>query len=465
MAEGKTPRYGAYDPEADLLDEYGTLPLVPTFVDPTLMGISGRNPGFSIAAENPGTPVILPMDVGTNPHRELKGVRYERDYGDYSPTFEFNNPMSPNVPGGMTFSEGARSNPALMGAMLGGLTSAPTIPATLQRQRESAAMVGQAGKAHSRAQDQMLQAQLELENVRKGRTAGGSLGFSSRKPGNPSDEFYTSPTYISGKEARYPGNLPLGFGLRTPPDERFFRRDFGGRTRMSPTPYVPRSTREPGDYRFEEIVTRETPMMVPKPGREYTPNPYQSEASFRFGNGVGVPFPGDRTRSVPGYGKQYMQEGAIRGGYDDDLFEAYKAAEELGRLQRDRAAIQFSDALKNQRSITNTVVPGPVLSSMAGATVGEAYGETFGEGDTRYMDPTGEERMELRKRMPASAGREIRKVLQAREASMMPMMPPVEQTSMQPAMPVEQQVRMYQDLGQQLPAVGPLFAFDPYEGR
>lgn len=91
----------------------------------------------------------------------------------------------------------------------------------------------------------------------------------------------------------------------------------------------------------------------------------------------------------------------------------------------------------------------------------------------------------MQTKMPASAGREIRKVLEAREASMMPMIPPPEETSMMPiplrlttktmspeayqqaidAGRAAEQIRMYQELGEQLPAVGPLFAFDPYEGR
>jgi len=461
MADGRTPRYGAYDPEADLIDAYGTLPIVPTFVDPTLFGQEQRNPGFSMAAENPGVPVIMPTSVPTNPHREFKGVRFNdapMRMGQFNPMSqaERRNPMAPNIPEGTSFTDERGMDPALVGAMLGGLAKSPSIPNRISQQRQAAESVrraqaaSDAGQQQFRAtQDRFQAAQKQLQNVREGKMAEGHLGMRGG-PIDPSDAFYTPPKYISGGQAQFKGRLPLGFRLRKPPvDKNAMHEMRMGRARLSPRPYAPRST--DGDYRFEEIVTRETPVMVPKPGREYTPNPYQSEASFRYDK-LPVPLDG-RTRASRGYGKQYMQEGAVRGGYDDDLFEVYKSAEEMASFQRQRAAAQqrllgarVTDAMKNQQLVGDSIMPGPVLASLGGAVLGETYDETFGEGDTRYMDPSGEQRMAARQagaKMPASAGRAIRQVLEERE---------------------QQGPGLYQNLGQELPAVGPLFAFDPYQG-
>ena len=80
-------------------------------------------------------------------------------------------------------------------------------------------------------------------------------------------------------------------------------------------------------------------------------------------------------------------------------------------------------------------------------------------------------------KMPASAGRAIRKVLQDREQlSLEPQrnmdFPPEYQPRyMDGVVGLPEQSRgietspgLYQNLGQELPAVGPLFAFDPYQG-
>ena len=520
MADGRTPRYGDYDPEADLLDAYGTLPIVATFVDPTPFGQESVNPGFSMAAENPGVPVIMPTSVKTNPNRFLKGNRFRRGdltLDNYNPmgSAEYRNPMAPNIPEGVSFADEKGLDPALVGAMLGGLAKSPSIPARVSQQRQAAEAVRRAQAASSvgqqqfqTAQEGLEAAQRQLQNVREGKMAGGQLGHSAHSgPSHfrsvrnreyvpdpsgftdPSDAFYTPARYISGGEEQFKGRLPLGFDLRKPPvDKNAIHELRMGRARLSPRTYTPRST--DGDYRFEEIVTRETPVMVPKPGRDYTPNPYQSEVDFRFGQTkpTRAPVPlGDRPRSSRGYGKQYVQEGAIRGGYDDDVFEAYKAAEELGLAQRQRAAAQrdllnarVADALKNQQLVGDSIMPGPILATIGGAIAGEVYDETFGEGDTRYMDPSGEQRMAARAqhaKMPASAGRAIRKVLQDRERlSLEPQrnmdFPPEYQPRyMDGVVGLPEQSRgietspgLYQELGQELPAVGPLFAFDPYQG-
>lgn len=505
MAEGNTPRFGAYDPEADLIDAYGELPIVPTFVDPTAFGLSGRNPGFAIAADNPGVPVILPTTVPTNPHRYLKGVRYDGGgYGDFVPTFENRNPMAPNVPEGVSFSDEKGMDPALIGAMLGGMGKAPSIPSRMSQQRQAADAVRGARAASAEGERRLRATQIEardaqrqLQNVREGRMAEGQMGMGRDARGviDPSDAFYTNPAFPGGGEAVYTRRrgLPLGFGLREPlkqkPLESIHELRMG-RAKLSPRPYLPRSTKD-GDYRFEEIVTRETPVMVPQPGREYTPNPYQSEVDFRFGQTkpTRAPVPlGDRSRSSRGYGKQYVQEGAVRGGYDDDVFEAYKAAEELALSQNQRAAARsklldtrVSDAIKDQQLVGDTILAGPLMASLAGAAAGEAYDETFGEGDTRYMDPSGEQRMAARQagaKMPASASRQIKKVLEDRElylgSQASPLASEFRKIDDVPIAPldasqylvrdVNQTPRMYRELGQELPAVGPLFAFDPYQG-
>lgn len=459
MADGRTPRYGAYDPEADLIDAYGTLPIVPTFVDPTLFGQEQRNPGFSMAAENPGVPVIMPTSVPTNPHREFKGVRFNdapMRMGQFNPMSqaERRNPMAPNIPEGTSFTDERGMDPALIGAMLGGAT-----PAFVGRGISRMANVPGAQRSADAATDMYARAR-----------AG--------------ERVVADPAYI--------------------PPRRF--------KQFSDDPYLPMSYMDDfPDKRMMKDVTRERTMMVPKPGRfttrdervvpeltrrTITHSPVQYDD---FGNAYVVPreraarHQSDRdfanrrmveiTKKAPeafqqrvpsAYDKKFYQTGTARGAHSDNAVDILGMNREgaLNRLVQSQAQNLRGEGIGSPA----TALMGTVL----GGTLGEAYDETFGEGDTRYMDPSGEQRMAARQagaKMPASAGRAIRKVLQDREQlSLEPQrnmdFPPEYQPRyMDGVVGLPEQSRgietspgLYQNLGQELPAVGPLFAFDPYQG-
>ena len=467
MAEGNTPRFGAYDPEADLIDAYGELPIVPTFVDPTVFGLSNRNPGFAIAADNPGVPVILPTTVPTNPNRYLKGVRYDGGgYGDFVPTFENRNPMAPNVPEGVSFSDERGMDPALIGAMLGG-----SLPFGAGRGLSAASGVPQKQKAASDSADLYRRAM-----------AGDKVAY--------------DPSYVN----------PRKF------------------VQFSDEPYRPTSYRgEFPDKRIAKEVSRERTMLVPKPGRttmrdervapemtrrtiSHRPlntffdegaTPYQSGADFADRRMMEVrarsPF---KERVSPAYDKKFYQTGTARGAHSGPVLSDLNLNRQadISRLVNARDLQMMGEGLSG---------PGSILGTLVGGVSGEIYDETFGEGDTRYMDPSGEQRMAVRqagakiptpsiyynelagkipdsafkdfdesmanspafredferfsreadarnreadyakrfaRKMPARAGRQIKEVLADREA------------------------RLYRELGQELPAVGQLFAFDPYQG-
>ena len=123
--------------------------------------------------------------------------------------------------------------------------------------------------------------------------------------------------------------------------------------------------------------------------------------------------------------------------------------------------------------------PGSIFGTLAGGVAGEAYDETFGEGDTRYMDPSGEQRMAARQagaKIPANAGRKIKEILLDRELFLGAQAGSGDFNRYEPrymdgvaSLPeqsrgIETSPGLYQELGQELPAVGPLFAFDPYQG-
>lgn len=263
----RTPRFGAYDPEADLINAYGQQPLLPSFVDPTLGGYSQRNPGFSIAAQNPGVPVILPMDIPTNPHRELKGVRYERDYGDLATDFESRSPMV-GIPV-EALSSGSRGlDPTVMGAAIGGMTPVKQPMSDL---------------------DQALIAREQMNR---------------------------------------------GISVPYPNPKR---------------PIEARENRATGVY--EPVIDAEY----------YEPIPYPPVYKR-------APFIGSR--------------GGYYSGDDMEIMDA--------TIDQLRAASQ------NQPLGGELPLPGNILGSLLGGTIGQAYSETLGEGDTMYYDPSGEERLKAR---------------------------------------------------------------------
>ena len=227
------------------------------------------------------------------------------------------------------------------------------------------------------------------------------------------------------------------------------------------------------DKRMMKDVTRERTMMVPKPRRpgeetlfsgpgkatnreqrlvpEFTSRMikdlnrgtvHQSGKDFANRRMVEVNrnAPADFVHSPVAYDKKFYQTGTARGAHSDNAVDILGMNREgaLNRLVQSQAQNLRGEGIGSPA----TALMGTVL----GGTLGEAYDETFGEGDTRYMDPSGEQRMAARQagaKMPASAGRAIRQVLEERE---------------------QQGPGLYQNLGQELPAVGPLFAFDPYQG-
>lgn len=369
FAAPATPRYGAYDPEADLIDAYGVQPLMPSMVDPTMGGYSTRNPGFSIAAENPGVPVILPTTVPTNPNRYMKGARYDSDYGDFVPTFEARNPMAPNIPMG-TLSDESRSNPALIGAALGG-----AIPQGVGRGMQAAARSKMPRlKADQAAASQQYERVLSGEPLDYGTSA--------------ANQFYQHPrTFDSFRTATVDDRL---LPVNSVP-------------RYSENYYVPRSSKTPfPDRRFEDVVTKETPMMVPRYGAgadrfgvKYKPNPYQSADEYFSGAPITGPpeaFPNNMytgKRALPGYKKVFKQEGYTRGGYPDDVAEA-------SRMGYDLANQRVNRAMAMEQAGGTAVGPGSIGGTIGGGLLGELYSETLGEGDTRYYDPSGSERAMLR---------------------------------------------------------------------
>jgi hypothetical protein len=372
MAEGNTPRFGAYDPEADLLDEYGTLPIMPSFVDPTVFGLSGRNPGFAIAADNPGVPVILPTTVPTNPHRYLKGVRYEQPLlrvGEYDPmaVAEGRNPMAPNIPPGVSFADERGMDPALIGAMLGG--AAPY-------------GAGRGISASSGLQESQRAAGAAADLYRRG-MAGERVAY--------------DPAYIN----------PRKF------------------VQFSDDPYMPTSYRgEFPDKRMMKDVARERTMLVPKPGRatmrdermapevtrrtsSHRPlntffdegaTPYQSGADFGDRRMMEVrarsPF---KRRNYPAYDKKFYQTGTARGAHSDPVLADLN-------LNRQAAMNRLVNARELQAMGEGLSGPGSIYGTLGGAVAGEVYDETFGEGDTRYMDPSGAQRMALRERAAGKGG-------------------------------------------------------------
>tara|TARA_R100000655_G_scaffold94485_1_gene135923 strand:+ start:6640 stop:8037 length:1398 start_codon:yes stop_codon:yes gene_type:complete len=464
MAEGNTPRFGAYDPEADLIDAYGELPIVPTFVDPTVFGLSNRNPGFAIAADNPGVPVILPTTVPTNPGRELKGVRYDGGgYGDFVPTFENRNPMAPNVPEGVSFSDERGMDPALIGAMFGG-----SLPFGAGTGLSAASGVPQKQKAASDAADLYRRAM-----------AGDKVAYdpsyvNPRKFVQFSDEPY--------RPTSYRGEFP---------DKRMAKEV--SRERLMMVPKESRINRDSGPNTFRHSTMRDerlAPEITKRTGNVRGPDeesftPYQSGADFADRRMMEVrarsPF---KRRVSPAYDRKLYQTGTARGAHSDPVLADLN-------LNRQAAINRLVNARNLQMMGEGLSGPGSISGTLAGGVAGEAYDETFGEGDTRYMDPSGEQRMAVRqagakiptpsiyynelagqipdsafkdfdesmanspafredferfsreadaKKMPARAGRQIKEVLADREA------------------------RLYRELGQELPAVGPLFAFDPYQG-
>lgn len=370
FAAPATPRYGAYDPEADLIDAYGVQPLMPSMVDPTMGGYSTRNPGFSIAADNPGVPVILPTTVPTNPNRYMKGVRYDSDYGDFVPTFEARNPMAPNIPMD-ALSDESRSNPALIGAALGG-----AIPQGVGRGMQAAAR----SKMPRLTRDQAAASQ-QYERI----LSGDRLDSAT----SPMNEFYRPSYSFDYSPITTVGNKVTSGDASVP--------------QITNRYYVPRSSKGPfPDRRFEDVVTKETPIMLPRYGRgsdrfgvKYKPNPYQTKEEYYSGAPITGPpeaFPGNMytgKRALPGYRKWWMQDGFVRGGYFDDIAEASKMGYDLANQRVNRA-------MAMEQAGGTAVGPGSIGGTIGGGLLGEGYSETFGEGDTRYYDPSGSERAMLR---------------------------------------------------------------------
>ena len=331
-----------YDPEGHLLEQYGMLPMMPDFVDPTLFGQDQRNPGWSMAARNPGVPVIMPTDVPTNPNRYLKGARYDQapQFGEYAPTYESRNPMAPNIPPGTEFSSGGMGmDPALMGALAGGLGPAS------------------AGGAASRS------ASMNLDAARRGEAAARGQ-YSNVMAGN---------------------QVP-GLGSYQPPrDVRL----------LAEKRYIPTSYRsEFPDVRFTNRVTKDQPVLIPREGFNPKDTAFkrfpQDEAQFAQRRALKSYSDGNKT--YRGYDKRFMQDATQLGGHTDDVADMSRRAFDISKGK-------VSDAIGQGAAADTMTGPGALLGSILGGTLGEGYSEVFGEGDTTYSDPTGEQRMKLRENL------------------------------------------------------------------
>ena len=389
MAEGNTPRFGAYDPEADLLDKYGTLPIMPSYLDPTVFGLDSRNPGWDIAAQNPGVPVVLPTSVRSSVDfgAGLKGPRYDREIVEHiehdewpyyetvrslaplTPTSiaEGRNPMAPNIPPGVSFADERGMDPALIGAMLGG--AAPY-------------GAGKGISAAARVPERQRAADAAADLYRRG-MAGERVAY--------------DPAYIN----------PRKF------------------VQFSDEPYRPTSYKgEFPDKRMAKEVTRERTMLVPKPGRvtmrdervapemtrrtiSHRPlntffdegaTPYQSGADFADRRMMEVrarsPF---KERISPAYDKKFYQTGTARGAHSDPVLADLN-------LRRQAAMNRLVNSMEMQAMGEGLSSPGSILGTLAGGAAGEVYDETFGDGDTRYYDPSGAQRMALRERAAGKGG-------------------------------------------------------------
>jgi len=383
------PRLGAYDPEADLINTYGTLPRLPGNIESTPFGLNapagremtGTQPGWAVASQYPGTPVIAPQE-------SLRRQSYE----NVDPT------SFQRIPGTALTEERVPSmmEPGMaVGGLAGGGGSAGL----------GAGMRGAGRQGLARAEGPAAEAADRLFRARAGEYVGGpSLRPPQTAPGTlPITTMTPVPMRPMTPEqlaAQRSGTLPYTEAM----------------TYSEPwsTKYIPTSYKQvPGvrDARFEEIVTSEVPYT--KNIRMYKENP-------------GI----NRTEGPPPHGGGWEETSAGWGYRNPGLRvpEAYEMGiqragghtdEAMNRLAARNQALQ-AEMARNQALIgTGKQLGGPLLpfsglaGTVGGGIAGLAYDEVFGQGATTYRDPSGKERKGQRARIFAEMTPEQRKGLGA----------------------------------------------------
>tara|TARA_R100000152_G_C6776769_1_gene206126 strand:+ start:826 stop:2268 length:1443 start_codon:yes stop_codon:yes gene_type:complete len=385
------PRLGAYDPEADLVNTYGTLPRLPGNIESTPFGLNapagremtGTQPGWAVASQYPGTPVIAPQE-------SLRRQSYE----NVDPT------SFQRIPGTALTEERVPSmmEPGMaVGGLAGGGGSAGLGAGIRVAGQQGAARVG--GPASRAAQN--------LFDARAGRDVSGP---SLRPPKKPFPE---------------PGQLFDDYGYRMVPDEVYLQRarDAGwplegrallknergmfantGIRQMTPEQLAAQRS---GTLPYTEAVTYSEPWSTKYIPTSYKQAPGVRDARFQERVIQEAPFNPKPRGRVPEAYEMTIQRA---GGHTDEAME---------RLAARNQALQ-AEMARNQALIgTGKQLGGPLLpfsglaGTVGGGVAGLAYDEVFGESGTTYQDPSGKEREGQRARIFAEMTPEQRKGLGA----------------------------------------------------
>jgi len=419
------PRLGAYDPEADLVNTYGTLPRLPGNIESTPFGLNapagremtGTQPGWAVASQYPGTPVIAPQE-------SLRRQSYE----NVDPT------SFQRIPGAGLTEERV---PSMMepGMVVGGLAGGGGSAGL------GAGMRGWGAGGAARAQGPANQAAQRLFDARAAKNVNSpSLRPPQTVPPLPPgardnlgyrimpDEVYLQRARDSGwpLEGRALLKNERGMfdntGVRQMTPEQLAAQRSGTLPYRDPrtysevwsSKYIPTSYKQvPGvrDARFEDLVTNERAltrnirMAKEKPGINRTEGPPPHGGGWEETSaGRGYRNPGLR---VP---EAYDMTIRQAGGHTDEAMERLAA----------RNRVLQAEMARNQALIgTGKQLGGPLLpfsglaSTVVGGVAGLAYDEVFGESGTTYRDPSGKEREGQRARIFAEMTPEQRKGLGA----------------------------------------------------